>query len=149
MKYLDYFLIIISIAFFCGAYYEYGVSSELIKNGVEAEATFVDYKVSVDRSKGKEKKSYYPIYEYLDDSNNVLEYVSNEGSSSMNVDIVSKVNLLYSKEINQARINTTWGLYSLTAIEIFIGLISISVMLFRVSRKNTQFNIGPDKMKRT
>ena len=67
----------------------------------------------------------------------------------MNVDIGSKVNLLYSKEINQARINTTWGLYSLTVIEIFIGFISISVMLFRVSRKNTQFNIGPDKMKRT
>jgi hypothetical protein len=124
------------------------ISSELIKNVIEAEATFVDYKVSVDRSKGKEKKSYYPIYEYLDDSNNVLKYVSDEGSSSMNVDIGSKVNLLYSKEINQARINTTWGLYSLTAIEIFIGLISISVMLFRVSRKNTQFNIGPD-MKRT
>jgi hypothetical protein len=55
MKYLDYLLIIISIAFFFGAYYEYGVSSELIKNGVEAEATFVDYKVSVDRSKGKKK----------------------------------------------------------------------------------------------
>lgn len=145
MKYLDYLLIIISIAFFFGAYYEYGVSSELIKNGVEAEATFVDYKVSVDRSKGKEKKSYYPIYEYLDDSNNVLKYVSDEGSSSMNVDIGSKVNILYSKEINQARINTTWGLYSLTAIEIFIGLISISVMLFRVSKKNTQFNIGPEK----
>lgn len=149
MKYLDYFLILISIAFFCGAYYEYGISSELIKNGVEAEATFVDYKVSINRSKGKEKKSYYPIYEYLDDSNNVLEYVSNEGSSTMNVDVGSKVNLLYSKEINQARINTTWGLYSLTAIEIFIGLISISVMLFRISRKNTKFKISNDEMKRT
>ena len=149
MKYLNYVLFIISIAFFYGAYYEYGVSSELIKNGIETEATFVDYKVSVSRSEGKETKSYYPIYEYLDDSNNVLRYVSDEGSSFMNVDIGSKVNILYSKEINQARINTTWGLYSLIAIEIFIGLISISVMLFRVSRKNTQFNIGPNKMKRT
>ena len=148
MKYLNYFLVIISIAFFCGAYYEYGVSSELIKNGIESEATFVDYKVSVSRSKGKETKSYFPIYEYLDDSNNVLEYVSNEGSSFMNVDIGSKVNLLYSKEINQARINTTWGLYSLTIIEIFIGLIAISVMLFRISRKNTKFGIGNDQMKR-
>ena len=149
MKYLDYFLVIISIAFFCGAYYEYGISSELIKNGTEAEATFVDYKVSIDRSKGKEKKSYYPIYEYLDDSNNVLEYVSDEGSSFMNVETGSKVNILYSKEINQARINTTWGLYSLTVIEIFIGLISMSVMLFRVSRKNTKISIDNDKMKRT
>jgi hypothetical protein len=135
MKYLDYFLIIISIAFFCGAYYEYGISSELIKNGIEAEATFVDYKVSVDRSKGKEKKSYYPIYEYLDDSNNVLKYVSDEGSSSMNVDIGSKVNLLYSKEINQARINSFWGLFSLSIIEIFLGLVAISVMLYLIIKK--------------
>ena len=135
MKYLDYFLIIISIAFFCGAYYEYGVSSELIKNGVEAEATFVDYKVSVDRSKGKEKKSYYPIYEYLDDSNNVCQYTSSSGSGFKNIDIGSKVNLLYSKEINQARINSFWGLFSLSIIEIFLGFVAISVMLYLIIRK--------------
>jgi hypothetical protein len=41
----------------------------------------------------------------------------------MIIDIGSKVNLLYSKEINQARINTIWGIYSLTVIEIFIGLL--------------------------
>ena len=35
-------------------------------------------------------------------------------------DIGSKVNILYSKEINQARINTFWGLFSLSIIEIFL-----------------------------
>ena len=135
MKYLNYVLFIISIAFFYGAYYEYGVSSELIKNGIETEATFVDYKVSVSRSEGKETKSYYPIYEYLDDSNNVLQYVSTEGSGFKNIDIGSKVNLLYSKEINQARINSFWGLYSLSIIEIFLGLIAISVMLYLTIKK--------------
>ena len=135
MKYLNYVLFIISIAFFYGAYYEYGVSSELIKNGIETEATFVDYKVSVSRSEGKETKSYYPIYEYLDDSNNVCQYTSSSGSGFKNIDIGSKVNLLYSKEINQARINSFWGLYSLSIIEIFLGLIAISVMLYLTIKK--------------
>ena len=135
MKYLNYVLFIISIALFYGAYYEYGVSSELIKNGIETEATFVDYKVSVSRSEGKETKSYYPIYEYLDDSNNVCQYTSSSGSGFKNIDIGSKVNLLYSKEINQARINSFWGLYSLSIIEIFLGLIAISVMLYLTIKK--------------
>ena len=62
MNSLAYFLIIISLAFFCGMYYEYGISSELIKKGVEGEATLFCYKVIVGSSKGKEKKSYYPMY---------------------------------------------------------------------------------------
>ena len=140
MKYLNYVLFIISIAFFYAAYYQFEVSRELMKNGIEAEGTFVDYKVSISRSEGKETKSYYPIYEYLDDSNNVLRYVSDEGSSYMNVDIGSKVNILYSKEINQARINSTWGLFGLSIIEIFLGLVFISVMLFLVLKKRNVEN---------
>jgi len=135
MRYLNYVLFTISIAFFYAAYYQYEISRELMKNGIEAEGTFVDYKVSVSRSEGKETKSYYPIYEYLDDSNNVLRYVSDEGSSFMNVDIGSKVNILYSKEINQARINSFWGLFSLSIIEIFLGLVAISVMLYLIIKK--------------
>ena len=140
MKYLNYVLFIISIAFFYAAYYQYEVSRELMKNGIETEGTFVDYKVRISRSEGKETKSYYPIYEYLDDSNNVLRYVSDEGSSYMNVDIGSKVNILYSKEINQARINSTWGLFGLSIIEIFLGLVFISVMLFLVLKKRNVEN---------
>ena len=135
MRYLNYVLFTISIAFFYAAYYQYEISRELMKNGIEAEGTFVDYKVSVSRSEGKETKSYYPIYEYLDDSNNVLRYVSDEGSSFMNVDIGSKVNILYSKEINHARINSFWGLFSLSIIEIFLGLVAISVMLYLIIKK--------------
>ena len=135
MRYLNYLLFTISIAFFYAAYYQYEISRELMKNGIEAEGTFVDYKVSVSRSEGKETKSYYPIYEYLDDSNNVLRYVSDEGSSFMNVDIGSKVNILYSKEINHARINSFWGLFSLSIIEIFLGLVAISVMLYLIIKK--------------
>ena len=135
MKYLNSVLFIISIAFFYGAYYEYGVSRELIKNGIETSATFVDYKVNVSRSENKETTTYYPIYEYLDDSNNVCQYTSSSGSGFKNIDIGSKVNLLYSKEINQARINSFWGLYSLSIIEIFLGLVGISVMLYLIIRK--------------
>ena len=130
MKYLNYVLFIISIALFYGAYYEYGVSSELIKNGIETEASFVDYKVSVSKT-----TTYFPIYEYLDDSNNVCQYTSSSGSGFKNIDIGSKVNLLYSKEINQARINSFWGLFSLSIIEIFLGLVAISVMLYLIIKK--------------
>ena len=135
MRYLNYVLFTISIAFFYAAYYQYEISRELMKNGIEAEGTFVDYKVSVSRSEGKETKSYYPIYEYLDDSNNVCQYTSSSGSGFKNIDIGSKVNLLYSKEINQARINSFWGLFSLSIIEIFLGLVAISVMLYLIIKK--------------
>ena len=61
MRYLNYVLFTISIAFFYAAYYQYEISRELMKNGIEAEGTFVDYKVSVSRSEGKETKSYFSI----------------------------------------------------------------------------------------
>lgn len=131
MKYINSGLVLISLAFFYGAYYEFSVSKELSITGYEAEGTCVDYKVSINRqSNGKETKSYYPVYEYLDDSNNVFEYVGSEAVRYRDLDTGSTVNLIYSKKINKARINTTWGLYGHSIIEIFIGLAFIGVVFF-------------------
>ena len=137
MKYINSGLIIISLAFFYGAYYEFNVSRELSRIGYEAEGTCVDYEVSINRhSNGKESKSYYPVYEYLDDSNNVLEYVGSEAVRYRDLDTGSTVNLIYSKKLNKARINTKWGLYGHSIIEVFVGLAFIGVVFYIQSRTN-------------
>ena len=134
-KNLLYVLVILVITFYYGAYYQYQVSQELLEVGILAEATVVDFiedKSSTGENKGT---TYAPVYEYLDDSNKVVRYESNESSSFKFIDIGEKVELLYSKQINQTRINTTWGLYSMMIIFLFLGSAFLTIIIILRKKK--------------
>ena len=135
-KNILYVLAILSIVFYYGAYYQYQISQKLLKEGILTEATvveFVENKSTSGDSKGS--TSYAPVYEYVDDSNNIIRYKSPESSSFKFVDIGEKVELLYSKEMNQTRINTTWGLYSFMIIFLFLGSAFLTTVIILFKKK--------------
>ena len=137
-KNLLYVLAILSIVFYYGAYYQYQISQNLLEDGILTEATvieFVENKSTSGNSNGS--TSYAPVYEYVDDSNNIVRYESPESSSFKFVDIGEKVELLYSKQMNQTRINTTWGLYSFMIIFLFLGSAFLTVIIILVMKKNS------------
>lgn len=135
-KNLPYVLGILVITFYYGAYYQYKISQELLQVGILAEATVVDF-VEKRGSSGESNSSstYAPVYEYLDDSNMVIRYESNESSSFKFVDIGEKVELLYSKQMDQTRINTTWGIYSMMIIFLFIGSAFLTILLVLLKKR--------------
>jgi hypothetical protein len=135
-KNLLYVLALLSIVFYYGAYYQYQISQKLLENGVLTEATVVEFVENKSTSGDSGGTSYAPVYEYIDDSNKIIRYKSPESSSFKFVDIGEKVELLYSKQTDQTRINTTWGLYSFMIIFLFLGSAFLTIIIILLKKKN-------------
>ena len=86
-------------------------------NGIKTKGVVVDLiKISSD-----DGYSYKPVFEYFDKNNNLISFESEISSSPATYKIGEKVSIIYSKDSNERKIVSYWGLYRWTIILLVIA----------------------------
>lgn len=126
-KMLYTFLFLISIVLIHFAVKNYNKTKALLNEGVKTRATVVDMIKSTSHSVGNETdgSSFTPVFEYVHYSGKQISFQSTISSNPPAYKIGEKVVLIYSKNGEDRKVVSFWGLYRWTII-----LLSVAAPFF-------------------
>ncbi len=117
IEYLYVGMLLISAVLIYFAFKQYNVSQNLMTDGIKTKAKVIDLiKISDD-----DGYTYKPVFEYTDRNSNLVTFKSNVSSSPAPFSIGDKVNIVYSKNSNERKVVSFWGLYRWTIILLSIA----------------------------
>ena len=126
--YLAVFMIGCVLVYF--AYTFYQETKYLLDDGIRAKATVVD----LIESYSDEDIMYKPVFEYLDYGGNTASFESSVSSNPAPYSIGDSVKIIYSKDGDDHRVESFWGLYRWTIILLCIAspflIIGASYLLY-------------------
>jgi len=108
--YLGFLLISIVLIYF--AFKQYYGTKELIDNGLRAKAKVIDL-IEVSSDDGH---TYKPVFEFTDKTHTKIIFESDVSSSPPTYKIGEIVKIIYSKNTDERKIVSFWGLYRWTII---------------------------------
>ena len=99
------------------AYKQYNNTIYLISTGSKTKATVID----LIEIRDDDSSTYKPIYEYKNRKGETITYKSNMSSRPAPYNIGDKVNIIYSKDTNDMKVVSYWGLYRWTIVLLCIA----------------------------
>lgn len=120
MKMIEYLysgIFLISIVLIYFAIKQYSNTKELISTGIKTTAEVID----LIEISGDDGYTYKPVFEYTDRTNTKIIFKSKVSSSPPSYKIGDNVNIIYSKDNDERKIVTFWGLYRWTIILLSIA----------------------------
>lgn len=115
MKMIEYLyggILLISIVLIYFAIKQYDLTKELIDSGVKTKAKVID----LIEISGDDGYTYKPVFEYTDRAGSKIIFKSDVSSSPAPYKIGESVNIIYSKNDNNRKVVSFWGLYRWTII---------------------------------
>ena len=126
-------LLLISTILILFAIKNYKTTQGLLANGIRTEAKVIDF-ITIS---GEDGYTYAPLFEYKDQSNNTVTFESNVSSSPPAYDVGELVGLIYSKDGNERKIISFWGLYRWTIILLAVAapllIIGVAYIIYQVN----------------
>lgn len=113
--YLAVFLIGFVLVYFAYSFFQ--ETKYLLDDGIRTKATVVD----LVESYSDEDIMYKPVFEYLDYAGNMTNFESSISSNPASYSIGDSVNIIYSKDGDNHRVESFWGLYRWTIILLCIA----------------------------
>lgn len=110
-------LFLISIILIYFAFKQYNGSKQLIHSGIKTTATVID----LIEISGDDGYTYKPVFEYTDRNAAKVTFKSDISSSPAPYKIGEKLKILYSKDGNERKVVSFWGLYRWTIILLCIA----------------------------
>jgi hypothetical protein len=120
MKMIEYLysgMLLISLVLIYFSVKQYSSSKELINNGIKTTAKVID----LIRISSDDGYTYKPVFEFTDRTNTLITFKSEVSSSPAPYKIGDQVNIVYSKESEDRKIISFWGLYRWTIILLCIA----------------------------
>lgn len=120
MKMIEYLysgILLISIVLIYFAIKQYSNTKELISTGIKTTAEVID----LIEISGDDGYTYKPVFEYTDRTNTKIIFKSKVSSSPPSYKIGDNVNIIYSKDNDERKIVSFWGLYRWTIILLSIA----------------------------
>lgn len=120
MKMIEYLyggMLLISLVLIYFAIKQYNSTSKLVNTGIKTTAEVIDL-IEIHGNKGYR---YKPVFEFTDKTNTKITFKSNVSSNPSPYKIGDHVNIIYSKENNERKIVSFWGLYRWTIILLCIA----------------------------
>lgn len=117
IEYLYSGILLISIVLIYFAIKQYSNTKELISTGIKTTAEVID----LIEISGDDGYTYKPVFEYTDRTNTKIIFKSKVSSSPPSYKIGDNVNIIYSKDNDERKIVSFWGLYRWTIILLSIA----------------------------
>jgi len=112
IEYLYVGMLLISVILIYFAINQYNKTKHLINNGIQTKAKVID----LIEISGDDGYTYKPVFEYTDKGNNIITFKSDVSSSPAPHNIGDIVNIVYSKDSDDRKVVSFWGLYRWTII---------------------------------
>jgi len=107
IEYLYAGMLLISIVLIYFAFRNYNTTKNLMTDGVKTKARVIDL-IEVE---GNDGYTYTPVFEYNDNANNIVKFESRISSNPPRYSVGEMVNIIYSKDTEEKKIISFWGLY--------------------------------------
>jgi hypothetical protein len=109
IEFLYYGMLLGALGLIYFAVENYSSTQKLLNNGVRTIATVVDMIEIYDDDDGG--TTYKPVFEYVDRQDTVISFKSDVSSRPAAYNIGDTVNIVYSKDNDDRKIISFWGLY--------------------------------------
>lgn len=117
IEYLYLALLLIALVLIYFAFKFYAGTKELTNNGIKTKAEVIDL-IQISSDDGY---TYKPVFEYMDRSNSKMTFQSDVSSSPAPYKVGDKVNIIYSRDGDDRKVVSFWGLYRWTIILLSIA----------------------------
>jgi hypothetical protein len=117
IEYLYSGMLLTSLILMYFAYKQYIKTTELRQSGIKTTAKVIDL-IEVS---GDDGYTYKPVYEYTDRSLNIITFKSEISSKPAPYKIGDKVKIIYSKDGEDRKVVSFWGLYRWVVILLAIA----------------------------
>lgn len=136
---IKYLFSAVGLALLLGALVSYQHSSDFLDSALSTQGTVV----GMEKSRGADSTSYFPIIEYVTNEGQKLQFRSSTGSSRPAYSIGETVEVLYSpQQTEDARLNSYFSLWGaalilaiLGAVFLFVGVIIMLVGVLKNRKK--------------
>ena len=126
-------LIVFGIALIFWAVLQFNDTKDFIANGNKTTATVIELIEEYDEGSA----TYTPVFKYINELDETITFESSVSSNPPDYRIGDIENIIYMPNTNDARIDSTWGLYLFTiALSIIATLSIIFGFIFFVAPKN-------------
>lgn len=110
-------MLLVSLMLIYFALKNYNSSKELLADGIKTRAKVIELiRVSSD-----DGYTYKPVFEYTDKLNNIVTFESSVSSNPPSYKIGDNVNIIYSRDSDERKVVSFWGLYRWTTILLCIA----------------------------
>lgn len=110
-------MLLVSIVLIYFAIKQYNNTTALITDGIKTTAKVID----LIEISGDDGYTYKPVFEYTDRTNTSITFKSDVSSSPSPYKIGDHVNIIYSKDNDERKVVSFWGLYRWTIILLSIA----------------------------
>jgi len=117
IEYVYYGMILISIVLIYFAMKQYSGTQELLSDGIKTKAEVIDLIESTD----DDGSTYKPVFEFTDRTDHKITFKSEISSSPAPYKIGDQVQIIYSKNTDERKVVSFWGLYRWTIILLSIA----------------------------
>lgn len=117
IEYLYSGMLLISLVLIYFAIKQYNNTKELVSTGIKTTAEVID----LIQISGDDGYTYKPVFEFTDRTNTKITFKSKISSSPPSYKIGDNVNIIYSKDNDERKIVSFWGLYRWTIILLSIA----------------------------
>ncbi|MCK5907065.1 MAG: DUF3592 domain-containing protein [Flavobacteriales bacterium] len=126
-------LIVFGIALVFWAVMQFNNTNDFIENGNKTTATVIELIEEYDEGSA----TYTPVFKYINELDETITFESSVSSNPPSYRIGDVENIIYMPNTDDARIDSTWGLYLFTiALSIIATLSIIFGFIFFVAPKN-------------
>ena len=115
MKIIEYLyasFLLMSMVMIYFAYRHYVSTKVLLNDGIKTKAKVIDLIIV----NGDNGYTYRPVFEYLDKKNNLISFESQVSSSPPKYRVGETVSVIYSKNSDERKVVSYWGLYRWTIL---------------------------------
>lgn len=117
IEYLYLGMLLLSVVLIYFAVKHYNTSKDLMTNGIKTKAKVIE----LIEISGDDGYTYKPVFEYTDRVNNIVKFKSDVSSSPPSHNVGDIVNIVYSKDNDEKKVISFWGLYRWTIILLSIA----------------------------
>jgi len=117
IQYLYIGMLLIALVLIFFAHKQYNITNNLISNGYKTKAKVID----LIRISSDDGYTYKPVFEYTNKANDTIIFKSEVSSSPAAYNVGDKVKIVYSKDGDERKIISFWGLYRWTIILLSIA----------------------------